>query len=354
MVAATVKSRSAVGQMAWERYQCDPTPENRNELVMAHLYLVQALAKRISYRISGRVGADELESDGVMGLIQAIDSYDPDRQTRFATFASQRVRGAMLDGLRARDDVPRLARERQTQLAQARDRLRSLGIERPTHGELANTMGLSGPEADRVLSDQPLMTWSLSARKYRAEGHEGRMSSREALVGDSLAAPEIDPVADLCRREFWLGLCKGLSREQRACLVLYWREGMLLREIGQTIGLTESRASQILAEAMTLIRDRMTMGEGPTRTHLTEADRPEVLAAVKELEPSERQIFLVNYADLLSLGEIAKVLGLTYYQAQKAMAVATRKLSRRLGVRVRPLSKWALRCKPQSAILNPQ
>ena len=225
----------------------------REELLAEHISLVHHVARQIHRRVSSDVELDELVSAGTMGLIEALERFEPTRGLAFSTFAVPRVRGAILDELRRIDHVPSSMRRRTRTLSAAREALRhELGRE-PMGQEVAEMLGL----------DLPTL-WKLEAE---AEG-----TMRVALDGsgsdDGDDAPHAQPMAtedDHAGIENRITLDQEtailretilrLSQQERTVLTLYYFEELKLHEIAEILGLTESRVSQIRSKALTRLRE---------------------------------------------------------------------------------------------------
>lgn len=232
----------------WRKYRRSGDLSARRELLERHLHLVRLLARKLASRIGGLVEVDDLVSAGTLGLVQALESYDMSRGNSFATFASRRVSGAMLDELRRRDWVPRSVRAKARKLYHATSRLESELGRSAEPRELAAVLGI----------DEPTY-WS-----WR-EAVDGAVlmsldeaPSPSAPAGESLAAcvaepDSVDSLEDLSREENLAALAEALGalpERERTVLVLYYYEEMNLRQIAEVLHLTESRISQIRTAAL--------------------------------------------------------------------------------------------------------
>lgn len=218
--------------------------DERERLVESHLDLVRALATRIAARLPSHVEIEDLVHDGVLGLLDAADRYDPMRNARFLAYAEPRVRGAILDGLRRRDWRPRSVRRDQRILEETRARLSQGRGRAVTTEDIAAAMGLDLETYRALLAD-------LGA---------GKLVSLEDL------APESDPVVGseallphrrLERLDFERALAQeiaNLPEKERRVLDLYYRAGLKMKEVGARLGVTESRVCQIHARAASRLR----------------------------------------------------------------------------------------------------
>lgn len=234
----------------WREWQKTGDVAVRNRLVERHLGLVHHFAHRMRPRTGGAVEVGDLVSAGTVGLLHAVTAFDPDHGSRFSTYAASRIRGAMLDEMRHRDVAPRSVRRRQRAMDKARDRL-AVELDRtPRHPEVARTLGVDA---------QQLWRWKWDVSRSRrvsltdlvgvSEKDGGREPGRGMEVEDRLTAE-----AELARLRRELD---ALTERERLILVWHDLEGEMLREIGDRLGVSESRVSQIRSRALTRLRERM-------------------------------------------------------------------------------------------------
>jgi len=221
----------------------------RDRLVMEHMGLVKATAYRLMQRVPAQVEVSDLIGVGVLGLIEAAQRFRPSSGVPFDAFARQRLQGAMLDALRGLDWAPRSARKGRRQLEAALSSLRhELGRE-PNEEEIAAALGLSEAEYGRLLDS----VRSLELATIRQLG--GDDPERETL--EVAIAPEELPDRRLERAELRQHLADALAhltRREREVLALYFQEELTLAEIGEVIGVSESRVSQIRTLALARLR----------------------------------------------------------------------------------------------------
>lgn len=221
----------------------------RDLLVAHYAPLVRGVAARTAVGLPASVDAADLVQAGVFGLLDAITRYDPSRGIRFESYAAQRIRGAMLDELRAQDWVPRTVRTRLREIDRARERLeRRLGRS-PVNAELAAELGV--PTRDLLRLSQHRRLVSVEAlQERRAE------TVVEEVVDD--AAP--DPAAAFALRETYRELADavlGLGERDRLVVQLYYVENRTLAEIGALLGVTESRVCQLHGRLVGRLRGRL-------------------------------------------------------------------------------------------------
>jgi RNA polymerase sigma factor for flagellar operon FliA len=227
----------------------------RGALVTQYAPLVKLLANRMAMRLPPSVSVDDLISAGSVGLLDAIDKYDPGKDAQLKTYAEFRIRGAILDELRSMDWLPRSARKKARQMEQA-----TLAVEqklsRPAHSsEIAAEMSVD-MDTYYAMSDQArdVEVLSLDHSVERYHNNSGSKRSFESLIsGDD---NPFDRVATQELKKVMTDEIKALSEKEQIVISLYHYEGLTLREIGEVIGLTESRVSQIHTKAIKKLRSR--------------------------------------------------------------------------------------------------
>jgi RNA polymerase sigma factor for flagellar operon FliA len=241
-------------QTLWQDFQHNRDRALREKLVLIYLPLVKWAAARLKATLPSAVQVQDLEGAGVRGLIQSIEGFDPQRGIRFESYASTRIRGAMLDGLREYDWLPRSLRSKAKDLERAFSacEIRLGGI--PEDEDVANQMGLSLDDYREMLEEVgSLQLVSLDSEPAGANG--------EGSFHDVIADPEIeDPLTRLEEEEQrgrvleWL---QELPEQMRRVMVLYYYEELTLKEIGQVLNLSESRVCQIHSAAIHLLKARL-------------------------------------------------------------------------------------------------
>ena len=224
--------------------------ETRDRLVMEHVPLVKTMAQRLAQRLPSQVEVSDLVSVGVLGLIDAAGRYKPASGVPFDAFARRRVQGAMLDSLRELDWAPRSLRRMRRDVDGAMANLRrKLGRE-PEEKEIAAEMGLTMPDYEKAI--QQLRTLDIGAiRSLDAPSEDG--TSRIELCVD----PTEGVFTQLERKELRAHLAKAIEQlpeRERQILALYFEEELTLAEIGQVIGVGESRVSQLRSLALSRLR----------------------------------------------------------------------------------------------------
>lgn len=233
--AVGVSPQNLPQEELWRAYYADPTPAARRDLLEGYLSLIRFVAVKLATRLPGSVDVNDLLQEGFLGLNRAIDAFDPTRGVQFSTFAVKRIWGAMMDGLRAEDWQRRTLRRRSQRLEAAR---RELLCERgcpPTEEELAARLGVSQDEFERVWLDSDGR--GLHSLTPGFQDGERSLLPEDERVGDPADSAMREDIKEL--------LVRGFTRAERLIVVLYYYEDMTMKEIGETLDISESRVSQL-------------------------------------------------------------------------------------------------------------
>lgn len=236
------------------RYIIGGAELSREEIVHKYLHLVKYVAGRISVNLPPNVEINDLINDGILGLIDAIEKYDDERGVKFETYAITRINGAILDALRSLDWVPRAVRQRARELERVHQEL-ELELGRvPTEAETAGRMGLTIRELE-VLVQRVRGTAVLSLEEFLPNER-----GYEIPLVDTLRDDESDVTSEVEQREVRAELIRaveGLSAQESTVIRLYYFEGQTLKEIKGALGVSESRVSQIHAQAVIHLRQQL-------------------------------------------------------------------------------------------------
>ncbi len=222
-----------------------------DEAIRAHLPLVRRVVQRLAVRKPPQVELDELVSWGIEGLLDAFKKYDASKQAAFATYAQFRIRGAILDRLRGMDWVSRSVRQKATLLEKTYRRLEGTLGRPATEEEAAAALGMTLPELHALLSEVGQMTLFSLEDLGVGPGQE-RIQLEKLLEGEGS-----DPVHALLSRErvdLVAEAIRVLPEKERTVIALYYHEGITMKEVGVVLGLTESRVSQLHAQALLRLR----------------------------------------------------------------------------------------------------
>jgi RNA polymerase sigma factor FliA len=227
--------------------------DTRTQKIEAHLGLVHNIARSIHNARPFDAEYDELVSAGTIGLMQALESFDPGRGLAFSTFASPRIRGAIQDELRRLDHVPRSVREKARDIGRAREQLTRILGRAPLDTEIAEHLGVPLETYDRWRVDTGVTTRVSLSAAPDADSPRPRVALEDALPDEDAEAVE-----DRLVLAEEVGLLKdalmALKEQERVVLALYYYEELKLHEIAQVLGVTESRISQIRSKAISKLR----------------------------------------------------------------------------------------------------
>jgi RNA polymerase sigma factor for flagellar operon FliA len=213
----------------------------RNQLVERYMPLVRYNGERIWQRLPDGVELDDLISAGIFGLMDAIDAYDMERGVKFETYCVPRIRGAMLDELRTMDWVPRLVRSKASKLAAAKKALETKLGRAPSVVEISEHMELPVPEIEKMQSDANAVgVVSLNKKWYETDSYK---DVREIDILEDKKGE--DPTRRVQKNDLMRLVTKGLNRNERLIIILYYYEELTMKEIGATLDLSESRVSQM-------------------------------------------------------------------------------------------------------------
>ena len=237
----------------WREYSQTHSEELRNFLMEKFLPLVRYNAERIYARLPDEVDIEDLMSAGVFGLKDAIDAFDLDRKVKFETYCAPRIRGAILDELRSMDWVPRLVRYRTAKFEQARQQIEMETGLPATDDQVASRIGVQGEEFDKLRRDgMPVTVRSLTQRCFSSDS--GKDVREIDVIRDE---SQMNPLSELQRKDLKDLITKGLSRAERLIVILYYYEGMTMKEIGSTLDLSESRVSQMHSSILLRLKAQM-------------------------------------------------------------------------------------------------
>lgn len=243
----------------WSEYRETGDGAIRERIIMDCMPLVKYVVGRVASAAPPHCDREELIQSGVFGLIDAIDRYDPAQEVKFETYAILRIRGAVIDEMRARDWVPRSKRKMAREVEALSCELESRDGTVPTVGDLARMMGVSREEMGEILQQVSFISF-VSLEEWRrarnAEGDERDLHAADVLrdmrVGEPSARIELEEKVRALGRAI-----SELPEQERIIVTLHYYEGMRLKDIGEIYGVSESRISQVHSRALVLLRIRM-------------------------------------------------------------------------------------------------
>jgi RNA polymerase sigma factor for flagellar operon FliA len=236
----------------WESYQNNPTQELREKIIIEYAPLVKVVAGRMSMYLGKNVEFDDLVGYGVFGLIDAIDRFDMKKEVKFETYASLRIRGAILDQIRKMDWIPRTIRQKQRKIDEAIKTVELRSGHSATDAEVAEELGISDDEYTGWQTDMNL-TNVISLNEFVEQGSEPAMDTEN---NSHFIQPEEKVSKDELKNKLSEAL-KLLTEKEQKVILLYYYEEMTLKEISQILSVSESRVSQLHTKALGKMRNVM-------------------------------------------------------------------------------------------------
>jgi RNA polymerase sigma factor for flagellar operon FliA len=244
-------------QALWREYRAKADPAVRDRLIVTYAPLVKYVAGRLGSGLPAHVDDEDLVSYGLLGLIGAIERYDPERDVKFETYAIARIRGAIIDELRALDWVPRSVRSRARDIERAIGELEAKLGRVPSDEEIAGKLGLTTEELDESLSEISRSSIAALDELWTISGSGGDQVALIDTIEDTDAP---DPQGALSQVELREAIADSIARlpeREKLVVTLYYYEELTLREIGEVLGVTESRVSQLHTKAILRLKARL-------------------------------------------------------------------------------------------------
>ncbi len=243
----------------WTEYKQTGSPELRDKLIVRYSPLVKYVAGRVSVGLPSTIEIGDLVSYGIFGLIDAIEKFDNQRAVKFETYAITRIKGAIIDELRSIDWVPRSVRAKARAIEKAYAKLEAQLLRTPSDTEVAAELGISEPELQAQFS-QISFVGIVALDEVLAGGERGESTTLGDTIPDRhegpMAAYEVEEM-----KQILAGAINRLGDREKIVLSLYYYEGLTLSEIGQVLGVTESRVCQIHTKAVLQLRARMALAD---------------------------------------------------------------------------------------------
>ena len=236
----------------WESYQKNPVFEIREQIIIEYAPLVKLVAGRLSMYLGYNVEYEDLVSYGIFGLIDAIDKFDRSKDVKFETYASLRIRGAILDQIRKMDWIPRAVRQKQKKIDEAIKNIEMKTGKTALDEEIASELGVSEDEYLNWQS-QLKVTNVVSLNEFVEQGTEPAM---DATKNSHFAQPE-DVVAESELKEVLAQSLETLTEKERRVIELYYYEELTLKEISSILEVSESRISQLHTRALAKMKKKM-------------------------------------------------------------------------------------------------
>ncbi|MGW7351169.1 RNA polymerase sigma factor WhiG [Streptomyces sp. Z26] len=241
----------------WRSYKGTGDGRLREQLILHYSPLVKYVAGRVSVGLPPNVEQADFVSSGVFGLIDAIEKFDPDRAIKFETYAITRIRGAMIDELRAMDWIPRSVRQKARAVERAYATLEASLRRTPSEAEVAAEMEISVEELHGVFSQLSLANVVALEELSHAGGEGGDGLSLMDKLEDTAADDPVEIAEDRELRRLLARAINTLPDREKTVVTLYYYEGLTLAEIGHVLGVTESRVSQIHTKSVLQLRGKL-------------------------------------------------------------------------------------------------
>jgi RNA polymerase sigma factor for flagellar operon FliA len=244
----------------WRRYKSDGDEGARERLVVAYSPMVKFVAGRLGAGLPSHVEDADLISYGLVGLIGAIERFEPERGIKFETFALTRIRGAIIDELRSLDWVPRSVRSRAREIETAQAKLEHELQRAPTEAELAAKLNMTEAELQSALLEiANSSVYALDELWTVSDSSGDQVSLLDTIADDSAADPQ-EALASTEVKDLLTEAISGLPEREQLVVALYYYENLTLREIGEVLGVTESRVSQLHTKAVMRLKSSLQQG----------------------------------------------------------------------------------------------
>jgi len=238
----------------WKQYAATKDPAIRETLIVENAYLIKYVAGRLNIYFSANLEYDDLVSFGVFGLIDAIDKFDPCKGVKFETYASLRIRGAIIDNIRELDWVPRSLRQKGKELEKVYSELEYELGRPPTDEEAAEKLGLTMREFTKFVSDASISTL-ISLEEAVEQNNECQDDlSFEDISENPEKQAEYSELKELLSQEI-----EQLSEKEKTVISFYYFDELTLKEISEIMKVSESRISQLHTKAIAKLRSRLSM-----------------------------------------------------------------------------------------------
>jgi RNA polymerase sigma factor for flagellar operon FliA len=234
---------------------CLSQNNDREQLILDHIPLVRYLVGRMAIQLPQHLEIQDLMGAAMIGLINAADRFDHSRGVLFKTFAEQHIRGTILDELRSYDVLSRSMRDKYKKLERELRRLEHLLGRNPSSDEVAASLKMSLDEYYELLDDVHVFTFISIEDSW--DGDDGNQLSLADVLSEKDAKNPQQQVISMQLAEALGRAIEGLPEKERLAVTLYYNEDFNLKEIGETLGLTESRISQLISQAMVRLRGRL-------------------------------------------------------------------------------------------------
>jgi RNA polymerase sigma factor for flagellar operon FliA len=246
-------------EVIWRTFKRTRDENLRNTLIEHHMPLVRSIAERVLQTLPKSIDVDDLSSAGTFGLMDAINGFDLSRGIKFKTYCTTRIRGSILDELRSQDWVPRLVRLKAHRLDRAIRQLEGELGRAPNQHEIARALGISLEELQDHEAEANAKTIFSLSEKWD-DGDEEKEMEKVEILADRKA---IDPVETIQQSDALEMITSSLTKKERLIILMYYYEGLTMREIGEIMELTESRVCQIHSNVMMRLKAQLDRAQSP-------------------------------------------------------------------------------------------
>jgi RNA polymerase sigma factor FliA len=255
-VVALTEEQSAL-EALWRDFKGSHDEGLRERLILHYSPLVKYVAGRVSVGLPATIEQADLVSYGIFGLIDAIEKFDIERHIKFETYAINRIRGAIIDELRAIDWIPRSVRFKAREVERALGELEGRLLRPPSDAELADELGVSLDDLQEMLNQINLVSVVALDELMSVGGEKGEAVSLVDTLADTKAADPVMSFESEETRHILAQAINHLPERERLVITLYYYEGLTLAQIGQVLGVTESRVCQMHTKAVLQLRNKM-------------------------------------------------------------------------------------------------
>lgn len=239
----------------WSEYGKTHSPQIREKIIVEYAPLVKVVAGRLSMYLGYNVEYDDLVGYGIFGLIDAIDKFDPTKAVKFETYASLRIRGAILDQIRKMDWIPRTIRQRQRQIDDAVKSIEAASGKNATDEDIAKELGISTDEYSEWQS-QMMVTNVVSLNEFTDNSGSEDGGAPRDIIPSKEAGPE-DVIEDNELKKTLADSIELLTEKERKVILLYYYEELTLKEISNILDVSESRVSQLHVKALSKMKTKL-------------------------------------------------------------------------------------------------
>lgn len=238
-------------EKVWNDYLADKSNKQlRDVLIVQYIYLTRYVVGRVKVALPPTFTYEDISSYGVEGLIDAVEKYSPRTGARFETYALVRIRGNIIDKIRSQDFLPRTVRQKIRSVKEAQEKLKKEFGRAATNSEVANLLGMDTEKVDQILADDTTVT---SIYDKKGSGDDS-LEIIDTIKDSSHKTPHEEYEEKSVKNQLEASL-KRLPERERMVMVLYYHENMTFKEIGETVGISESRVCQIHAQAIMKLKN---------------------------------------------------------------------------------------------------